>query len=94
MSTDAIVIPERATVESAQEMIATARSFDGSGTFLVDASNVSAIDGPAVLAIVSIVQSLNGKGATVAIKNPTSAFVDAFTDLGLYDEFTQMELQQ
>lgn len=94
MSASPHVLPERATIAAAAELVAVARAHEASDAFVIDASSVEAIDGPAVLAIASIAQSLPTRGSSVAVIRPTSAFVDAFTDLGLFQDLMKMEFRK
>lgn len=94
MSSDAIVLPEKTCAKTAEELVAAATSHSGEGAFEIDGSAVASIDGPAVLAILTVAQALSEKDVTVAVTKPSAAFVDAFTDLGLYEDFMKMELRQ
>lgn len=91
MSSEEYHVPERATVDVAQEVLNVALGLGSGAKLTLDASDVEAIDGPAVLVFANIARSLDANGAKVAVKAPTPAFVDGFSDLGLFEDLMKME---
>lgn len=93
--TEEFRLPIRATVDTAHEVHAMALhalSQDGEpGRIALDASEVEAIDGPSVLIIANMAKTFAAKDARVSVKSPTPAFVDAFSDLGLFEDLMKME---
>ncbi|MEL6317372.1 MAG: hypothetical protein AAFR16_07005, partial [Pseudomonadota bacterium] len=79
MSGEEFNLPERVTVEQAQEALQTAASLAPDASMLIDASQVECIDGGSVLAFANIARSFaspdSGRAAKLAVLNPTPAFV-------------------
>ena len=94
MSAQPAPLPAKATIAEAKTLVEAAQAYSGDQAFEIDASAVETIDGPVVLAIANIGQALPARGAPVAILNPSSAFVDAFADLGLQEDLSKMETRQ
>ncbi|MBX2855389.1 MAG: STAS domain-containing protein [Rhodobacteraceae bacterium] len=94
MSAQPAPLPAKATIAEAKALVEAAQAYSGEQAFEIDASAVEAIDGPVVLAIANIGQALPARGAPVAIVNPSSAFADAFADLGLQEDLSKMEIRQ
>lgn len=86
-------LPPKTTVDTATELLAVATGPDREDGLEFDASEVSSIDGAAVLTIANIAKTAAAKGAPVAVRAPTSEFVDAFSDLGLYEDLMRMEFR-
>ncbi len=86
-----IVLPERATFEHAEAFVTQLRAVGPDAPLNFDASKVETLATPIVLAIVSAVNSRSGVQPPAIVTNPSSAFVDAFTDLGLFQDLMKME---
>lgn len=90
MSEDIYVIPEKATVDAAQAILAEA-AMDRDGQLTLDASGVESIDGCVVLTVAALADSVADSERKLAVKEPSAAFVDAFSDLGLFQDLMKME---
>lgn len=93
--TEEFHLPMRATVDTAQEIHMLAINALGAGAeparIALDASAVESVDGPVVLMIANIAKAFAARDVKVAVKSPTPAFVDAFSDLGLFEDLMKME---
>lgn len=87
-------LPPKTTVDAAGDALAAFIAGGREGGFEFDASEVSYIDGAAVMALANIAKTAAAAGAPVAVKNPTSEFIDAFTDLGLFEDLMRMEFRK
>ncbi len=98
MSSENLQLPARVTVEHAQEALTLATSKDPEVALAVDASEVETIDGAAILTFATIAHNFadseRGPGPKLAVVNPTPAFVDAFADLGLFQDMMKMEFRK
>ena len=90
MSEDVYLIPEKASVDAAQAILAEA-AVDRSGQLTLDASNVETIDGCVILTVAALADSVAEGEQRLAVKEPSAAFVDAFSDLGLFQDLMKME---
>lgn len=90
MSTDIHVLPEKSGVDAAQAVLNAARAA-GDEKFTIDASGVDQIDGAVALTIAAIAAAAVDAERAVALKEPTPAFVDAFSDLGMFQDLMKME---
>ncbi|MEM9726091.1 MAG: STAS domain-containing protein [Pseudomonadota bacterium] len=90
MAEEAYVLPEKATIEAAQAVLAEAAS-EREGSMTLDASHVESIDGCVVLTLAAIAFAAAENDRRVALKEPSAAFVDAFSDLGLFQDLMKME---
>lgn len=69
------------------------RAAPADGPLVLDASAVESVSTPCVLAIVAAARSRAEAGAPAALRSPSPAFVDAFSDLGLFGDLMQMEIR-
>ena len=90
MSEDVYLIPEKATIDAAQAILAEA-AIDRSGQLTLDASNVESIDGCVVLTVAAVADAVADGERRLAVTEPSAAFVDAFSDLGLFQDLMKME---
>ncbi|MCI4662758.1 MAG: STAS domain-containing protein [Neomegalonema sp.] len=88
-----IMIPERSDHVFAAEVIAAGQALQSGQTLSLDASQVSALDSSTVLAIANVAQSAQQIGATAAVLSPSDAFVDSFTELGLFEPMMKLEFR-
>ena len=98
MSGEKIQLPERVTAEHAQEAIATASALANDAELVIDASSVETIDGGSLLAFANIARSFGApdseRTSKLAVLNPSPVFVDAFSDLGLFEDLMKMEFRK
>lgn len=87
---EAYQLPARATVEAAQAILMEVASDTGQ-RLTIDASTVEEIDGCVVLTLAAVADAAAEADRKVAVKEPSSAFVDAFSDLGLFQDLMKME---
>ncbi|MCI4663441.1 MAG: STAS domain-containing protein [Neomegalonema sp.] len=94
MSAISFALPPKTTVDTAGELLAAVVAPEEGARLELDASEVQSIDGAAVLAIANIAKSAATAGAPVSVQSPTSEFVDAFSDLGLFEDLMRMEFRK
>jgi len=61
---------------------------------VIDASLVEKMSAPFALAVVSILRHAANTTKKVAVITPPPVFVDAFSELGLFQDLMQMEFRQ
>jgi len=61
---------------------------------VVDASLVEKMSAPCALAVVSAVRHAEANSTKIAVISPAPPFVDAFSDLGLFQDLMKMEFRQ
>jgi len=61
---------------------------------VIDASLVERMSSPCAMAVVSAVRHAEENSAKIAVISPAPAFVDAFSDLGLFQDLMKMEFRQ
>lgn len=93
MSGEGYVVPEQAGLEAAQEALSRAAALQVGERLVIDASHVDSIAGATAIVFANIAQSLAAQDAPVKVISPSSAFVDAFADLGLFEDLMKMEFQ-
>lgn len=88
-------LPIRATVDTAQELHSLALNAlaaeDAPTRVALDASEVQSVDGSTVLILANMAKTFAARDAKVSVKDPTTPFVDAFSDLGLFEDLMKME---
>ena len=62
---------------------------DRDGAVVIDASSVERLTTPCVQVLVAAAQFLAGQDKSLMVKDPSEAFVSAFSDLGLEDVLQQ-----
>lgn len=88
---DPHVLPARAGLAGAEAFLALVR--DGAPVPALDARAVEEISAAWVLALVALARA-RGEGAErVAVIAPSPAFVDAFSDLGFFQDLMRMEFR-
>lgn len=61
---------------------------------VIDASLVEKMSAPYTLAVVSVLRHAEASDAKVAVISPAPPFVDAFSELGLFQDLMKMEFRQ
>ena len=90
MSEDLYVMPEKANIDAAVAVLAEAAT-DREGQLTIDASSVESIDGCVVLTLAAVADAAAESEKRLAVKEPSAVFVDAFSDLGLFQDLMKME---
>ncbi|QHQ36882.1 STAS domain-containing protein [Algicella marina] len=86
-----IAIPAAADMDAAEDLLARLREIGSEGPLTIDASAVESMSTPVVLTIVSALNTRAELKPPATVLNPSTAFVDAFTDLGLFQDLMKME---
>ena len=63
-------------------------------TVEIDASGVERMSAPCAMAVVSMVRHAAENSGKVTVVKPAPPFMDAFTELGLFQEVMKMEFRQ
>ena len=81
-------------LREAEELMDQINDIDEEAPILIDASEIEAMITPVVLTLVSAVRTrAASEGGKIAVQSPPAAFVDAFTDLGLFQDLMKMEFR-
>lgn len=92
-NSNVIVIPPKARLPEAEALVETIKAFPDDEPIIFDCSEVDEISTPYIIGIIASLQLREAsKPPAIAIK-PTTAFVDAFSDLGLFQDLMKMEFQ-
>ncbi|MGG7567577.1 hypothetical protein ACQ5SO_15610 [Rhodovulum sp. DZ06] len=89
-----IVLADRLRTPEAEELAETLRASVGASELVFDAREVSDIGAAAVACIISTLHARADISPPAAILSPSPAFVDAFSDLGLFQDLMKMEFRQ
>ena len=83
----------RARLEETEALLAWLLAAQADAPLEFDASEVDNISTPYVLAIVGAARARAEAGSPAAVRSPSPAFVDAFSDLGLFGDLMKMEIR-
>ncbi|MEM9812680.1 MAG: STAS domain-containing protein [Pseudomonadota bacterium] len=86
-----IRLPAKAGLAEAEALLATLREYDPEEPLRMDASGVDQLSTPFVLTLISAINTRTKAEPPATVVNPSPAFVDAFTDLGLFQDLMKME---
>ncbi len=86
-----VEIPASAGLQEAVELADTLKALEPSTPLVFDASNVEAISTPYILTIVSALKSRADIQPPAQVAKPANAFLDGFSDLGLFQDLMKME---
>lgn len=89
-----IVLPRQARLPQAEDIIEQLLAAIDADDFVIDARGVEDITAPVVTALISAMNSRADRTPPAAVLAPTPAFVDAFSDLGLFQDLMKMEFRQ
>lgn len=89
----AFALPERLRLEETEALLDHLRAAPAEAPLALDARAVSALSTPAVLALAAAARARAEAGVPLAVENPSAAFVDAFSDLGLFQDLMKMEFR-
>lgn len=84
----------RPAIIEAEKLIEHASSLPPNSELMLNAEVIEDMSTTFSVALVSTVKSLVEAGGKVAILKPSPAFMDAFSDLGLFQEMMKMEFRQ
>ena len=81
-------------LREAEELMDQINDLDEEAPIVIDASEIETMITPIVLTLVSAVRTREAnEGGKIAVQSPPAAFVDAFTDLGLFQDLMKMEFR-
>lgn len=85
-------LPPRPTLPAAEAFLAEMR--ETSAAPVIDASTVEDLPTAFVLALTAVGRALGEHGDKISVIRPSAGFVDAFSDLGLFQDLMKMEFCQ
>lgn len=85
------MLPGKATMDAAETLVSVLRAIPPDMPLMIDASEVETVSTPFVFALISAMNARAGLKPPAVVSNPSAAFVDAFTDLGLFQDLMKME---
>ncbi len=88
------VLPERCGAAAAHDLAAAGRALDPGAGMRIDAGAVARMSCATAVTLISLARTAAGSGGAVIIRAPTSAFTDAFADLGLFEALMNMEFAE
>ncbi len=88
-----IVLPPECGLKEVEIMLDSV-SDNGSPSVDIDASGVERMSASCAMAVVSMVRHAEANSGKVAVIKPAPPFMDAFTELGLFQEVMKMEFRQ
>jgi hypothetical protein len=86
------VLPQKVTLPMAEAFLALAR--DGAAPAAIDARAVQDLPAAFVLVLTALIRAKAETGERVTVIAPSAAFVDAFSDLGFFQDLMKMEFCQ
>ncbi|MEL6677394.1 MAG: STAS domain-containing protein [Pseudomonadota bacterium] len=89
-----LVIPVRARLAAAEAALDALRTLPPGDTPVIDASQVEDISTQYVGVLHSALAARSAASPPLVVLAPTPAFVDAFSDLGLFADLMKMEFRQ
>lgn len=89
----AIVIPAKTRLPEAEALVETIRNLPDDTPLIFDCSQVEEIGTPYIIAMISALHLREGQTPPAKAINPPAQFIDAFSDLGLFQDLMKMEFQ-
>ena len=81
-------------LQDAEELMDRLNDLEEEGAIVIDATEVETMTTPIVLTLVSAIRSrAEAEAKPLAVLSPPSTFVDAFTELGLFQDLMKMEFR-
>ena len=91
---EAFKLGETPDIGDAEKWLELARKSSKDQELVIDASDVTEMNSALLFAVASSARSFSEAGGKIAILTPSAAFVDAFSDLGLFQDLMKMEFRQ
>ncbi|MEO0914857.1 MAG: hypothetical protein AAFY59_18065 [Pseudomonadota bacterium] len=91
LSSAPIALPPKADMNETKALAETLRAIGTAPGLTIDASEVEAMSTPLILTLVSALNTRAALSPPATVLNPSTAFVDAFTDIGLFQDLMKME---
>lgn len=83
----------RMRLEETEALLERLRALPAAAELALDAGAVESLSTPCVLVIAAAARQRAETGRPVVLRSPTAAFVDAFSDLGLFGDLMKMEIR-
>ncbi|MEM1275560.1 MAG: hypothetical protein AAGH74_03475 [Pseudomonadota bacterium] len=87
-------VPEHPAYSDAETFLTELRSLPEGATVALNAEGVAEMTASYVYAVVSLSKTLTAAGGKVLVDRPTAAFIDAFSDLNMFQDLMKMEFRQ
>ncbi|SET43408.1 STAS domain-containing protein [Oceanicella actignis] len=87
-------LPPKSRLPEAEELLAQLRPRAADPELAIDASAVEEIAASSVVVLVAAIREREKAGLTTAVAQPSPAFVDAFSDLGFFQDLMKLEFRQ
>ncbi len=88
-----VVVPNKARLSDATELANRLRDLPIDSELSIDATAAEDVSTPYLLTLVAAVRSREAATPPAIVVSPTDAFVDAFSDLGLFQDLMKMEFR-
>lgn len=89
-----VLLPPKSRLPQIDDIVERLTAAIDADELVIDAREVEDITTPVVTAIISALNTRADKIPPAAVLAPTPAFVDAFSDLGLFQDLMKMEFRQ
>ena len=86
-------LPARLRVAETEALLAWLRARPEGAPVAFDAAAVESLSTPSVLVLAAAARACAAAGRPAAVERPAPAFVDAFSDLGLFQDLMKMEFR-
>ena len=89
----AILLPPDCGLKETEEFLDALQNADPKA-ICVDASEVEKMSAACVLTVISAIKEADAQSGKIAVIKPAPAFVEAFSDLGFFQDLMKMEFRQ
>lgn len=89
-----IVISPQCSLREIEEFLDGMASLPDGAEIVIDASEIEQMTSACALAVVSAIRQQEALSKKIAVISPATAFVDAFSELGLFADLMNMEFRQ
>ena len=91
---ETITIPGRPGLADAEALLATLRAADPDAALTFDARSVEDVPAAYALVLAAMARNRPDTAPKLRVLAPSRGFVDAFSDLGLFQDLMKMEFSQ
>lgn len=88
-----ILLPVVCALRETETLLDALTALPKDAEIVLDANEVEQMSSACVLTVVSAIRDRENSGGSVVVLQPSSAFVDAFNDLGLFADLKKMEFR-
>ncbi|MEM7615905.1 MAG: STAS domain-containing protein [Pseudomonadota bacterium] len=91
MADVALTLPDVASLQAATALLADLKAAAPQDVITLDAAAVTSMSTPFVLTLISATRSRGDDAPPIRVENAPAAFLDSFSDLGMFNELMKME---